>query len=411
MITRDSAEGIANAGANALASGLVSYAEARHGDEHVRVPAEQLDALMDRVGELTIIQSRVSQVANGDLAVSRLALHSVSEEIERLASELRDTMMVLRMVPVASLFGRFRRLVHDLAHDAGKTIELVTEGEATEIDKTVMERLADPIVHLIDNACSHGLETPGERIAAGKPAAGQVKLSAHQAGGEVMITICDDGRGIDRDRVRAKAEAQGLIQPGQILSDQELLHLIFHSGFSTAAHGVGMDGVKRVIESLRGSIDIESTPGEGSTVTLRIPLTLAIIDGLLVRIGNGRYVIPLAAVEECIELSLEEDLRSRGRSFITLRDRLVPFLRLRELFVTGTEPDTYQKIVVIATGAERVGLVVDQIVGSHQTVIKSMSSLHHDVATFAGATILGDGEVALILDVAQLVTLGQNQEG
>ncbi len=260
MITRDSAEGIANAGANALASGLVSYAEARHGDEHVRVPAEQLDALMDRVGELTIIQSRVSQVANGDLAVSRLALHSVSEEIERLASGLRDTMMVLRMVPVTSLFGRFRRLVHDLAHDAGKTIELVTEGEATEIDKTVMERLADPIVHLIDNACDHGLETSGERIAAGKPAAGQVKLSAHQAGGEVMITIRDDGRGIDRDRVRTKAEAQGLIQQGQVLSDQELLQMIFHPGFSTAAHGVGMDGVKRTIESLRGSIDIKSVP-------------------------------------------------------------------------------------------------------------------------------------------------------
>jgi len=385
--------------------------------ESVRVPAERLDELMDRVGELVIVQSRLSQLANSGGAAADMVLRSISEEIERLASELRDTMMVLRMVPVASLFGRFRRLVHDLARETGKTIELSTEGEATEVDKTVIERLADPMVHLIRNACDHGLETPEDRVAAGKPVAGQVRLSAHQAGGEVMITIRDDGRGIDRERVRAKAESQGLLQPGQQVSDSELLQMIFHPGFSTAAavtnlsgRGVGMDVVKRTIESLRGAIDITSAPGEGSTVTLRIPLTLAIIDGLLVRVGEERYVIPLAAVEECLELSLEEDLRSRGRSFITLRDRLVPYLRLREMFDTGTRPDPHQKIVVIATGAERVGLVVDQIIGSHQTVIKSMSALHRDVATFAGATILGDGGVALILDVVQLVTLGQHQE-
>ncbi|WP_395397514.1 chemotaxis protein CheA [Novosphingobium sp. BL-8A] len=387
--------------------------------ESVRVPAERLDELMDRVGELVIVQSRLSQLASGygSAVGSELALRSISEEIERLAGELRDTMMVLRMVPVASLFSRFRRLVHDLARETGKTIELSTEGETTEVDKTMIERLADPMVHLIRNACDHGLETPEDRLAAGKPAAGQVHLSAHQAGGEVLITIRDDGRGIDRVRVRAKAEAQGLIQPGQPISDHDLLQMIFHPGFSTAAQvtnlsgrGVGMDVVKRTIESLRGAIDITSAPGEGSTVVLRIPLTLAIIDGLLVRVGEGRYVIPLGAVEECLELSLEEDLRSRGRSFITLRDRLVPFLRLREIFDTGTRPDPHQKIVVIATGTERVGLVVDQIIGSHQTVIKSMSPLHRDVATFAGATILGDGGVALILDVAQLVMLGQNQE-
>lgn len=383
--------------------------------ESVRVPAERLDELMDRVGELVIVHSRLSQLANGSGA--DLVLRSISEEIERLVSELRDTMMVLRMVPVASLFNRFRRLIHDLARETGKTIELSTEGEATEVDKTVIERLADPMVHLIRNACDHGLEPEDERLAAGKPATGHVRLSAHQAGGEVLITIQDDGRGINRERVRAKAEAQGLLQPGQQVSDSELLHMIFHPGFSTAAavtnlsgRGVGMDVVKRTIESLRGAIDITSKPGEGSTVVLRIPLTLAIIDGLLVRVGEGRYVIPLAAVEECLELSLEEDLRSRGRSFITLRDRLVPFLRLREMFETGTRPDPHQKIVVIATGAERVGLVVDQIIGSHQTVIKSMSTLHRDVSTFAGATILGDGGVALILDVVQLVTAGQHQE-
>jgi len=382
--------------------------------ENVRVPAERLDELMDRVGELVIAQSRLSQLASSS---SDIALRSVSEEIERLSGELRDTMMVLRMVPVATLFSRFRRLVHDLARETGKVIELVTEGESTEVDKTVIERLADPLVHLVRNSIDHGLETPAERLASGKSEAGTVTLSARQSGGEVIISIKDDGRGINRERVRAKAESSGLIAPGQQLSDQELLQLIFAPGFSTAAaitnlsgRGVGMDVVKKTVEALRGAIDIESHAGEGSEVSLRIPLTLAIIDGLLVRVGSGRYVIPLSAVEECLELSLEEDLRSRGRSFISLRDSLVPFLRLRDLFRTGTKPDVHQKMVVISTGTERVGLVVDQIIGDHQTVIKSMSKLHDDVATFSGATILGDGSVALILDVGHLVAAGQQQE-
>ncbi|GAB4537819.1 MAG: chemotaxis protein CheA [Roseibium sp.] len=382
--------------------------------ENVRVPAERLDELMDRVGELVIVKSRLSQIAGSSVDVN---LRSVSEEVERLTSELRDTMMVLRMVPVATLFGRFRRLIHDLGRETGKQIELVTEGEATEVDKTVIERLADPLVHLVRNSIDHGLELPDDRAAAGKGETGRVTLSARQSGGEVIISIKDDGRGIDRDRVRAKAEASGLVSPGQPLSDQEILQLIFAPGFSTASaitnlsgRGVGMDVVKKTVEALRGTIDIDSTLGEGSEISLRIPLTLAIIDGLLVRVGSGRYVIPLSAVEECLELSNEEDTRSEGRSFISLRNRLVPFLRLRDLLRTGTDPDPYQKIVVVSTGAERVGLVVDQIIGDHQTVIKSMSKLHHDVATFSGATILGDGSVALILDVGHLVAAGQQQE-
>ena len=382
--------------------------------ESVRVPADRLDELMDRVGELVIAQSRLSQIAN---AGGDPNLRTVSEEIERLSGELRDTMMVLRMVPVSTLFGRFRRLVHDLARETGKAIDLSTDGETTEIDKTVIERLADPLVHLIRNAADHGLETAEDRAAAGKPATGRISLSAHQSGGEVVITIRDDGRGIDRDRVRAKAESQGLIEAGAALSDHELLQMIFHPGFSTAAavtnlsgRGVGMDVVKRTIEALRGSIDIASRPGEGSEVSLRIPLTLAIIDGLLVRVGQGRYVIPLGAVEECLELSLEEDLRSRGRSFISLRNSLVPYLRLREMFETGTPPELHQKVVVVSTGTERIGLVVDQIIGDHQTVIKSMSKLHAGLPTFSGATILGDGGVALILDVGHLVAKGQHQE-
>ena len=389
-------------------------AKAQKQADNVRVPALRLDEMMDRVGELVIAQSRLSQMAN---SVADLGLRSVSEEIERLAGELRDTMMVLRMMPVASLFSRFRRLVHDLARETGKDIELITEGEMTEVDKTVIDRLADPLVHLVRNSVDHGLETPEDRIANGKPPVGRVHLSAHQTGSEVVITIQDDGRGIDRARVRAKAEANGLIQPGAQLSDQELLQLIFQPGFSTAekvtnlsGRGVGMDVVKKTIETLRGAIDIKSTPGEGSEIALRIPLTLAIIDGLLVRVGSGRYVLPLSAVEECLELSLEEDLKSRGRSFISLRDDLVPFLRLRELFRTGTQPDPYQKVVVVSTGTERVGLVVDQIIGDHQTVIKNMSKLHDHVSAFSGATILGDGNVALILDVVHLIAAGQHQE-
>ncbi|MDH6269259.1 two-component system chemotaxis sensor kinase CheA [Rhizobium sp. SG_E_25_P2] len=392
----------------------IEVKQANKSAENVRVPAERLDELMDRVGELVIAQSRLSQIASSG---ADLQLRAVSEDIERLSGELRDTMMVLRMVPVTQLFGRFRRLIHDLAHETGKQIELVTEGETTEVDKSVIERLADPMVHLVRNSCDHGLETADERVATGKPAAGKVRLMARQTGGEVKIIISDDGRGMDRDRIRAKAEQNGLIQPNQQLPDQELLQMIFQPGFSTAqtvtnlsGRGVGMDVVKRTIDALRGSINIVSTPGKGSDITLNIPLTLAIIDGLLVRVGSGRYVIPLSAVEECLELSLEDDMRSRGRSFISLRDSLVPFIRLRDLFKTGTKPDPFQKVVVISTGAERVGLVVDQIIGDHQTVIKSMSKLHHDVATFSGATILGDGSVALILDVAHLVAAGQLEE-
>jgi len=386
---------------------------AKSGDT-VRVPAERLDEMMDRVGELVIAQSRLKQLAASSTDV---ALRAVAEEIERLASEMRDTMMVVRMVPIAQLFGRFRRLIHDLERDTGKQIELSTEGETTELDKTVIERLADPLIHLIRNSADHGLEGAEQRAAAGKPAVGKIMLAARQSGAEVVITITDDGRGVDRARVRAKAEENGLIQPGQVLSDNELLQLIFAPGFSTAAaitnlsgRGVGMDVVKKTIEGLRGSIEITSTPGEGSVVSLRIPLTLAIIDGLLVRVGTGRYVIPLATVEECVELTPAQDLRSTGRNLITLRDELVPFLRLREQFKTGTQPDLHQKIVVVATGQDRVGLVVDQILGDHQTVIKPLSSFHADVGAFSGATIMGDGGVALILDIPALVSLGQRHD-
>ncbi len=394
--------------------GQPSTAKANLPGGALRVPAERLDELMNRVGELVIAQSRLKQVTASS---SDANLHSVAEEIERLASELRDSMMSVRMVPISQLFGRFRRLIHDLARDTAKGIEFHTSGESTELDKTIIERLADPLVHLIRNSADHGLEGPDERVAAGKPASGRVTLSARQSGTEVIITVSDDGRGIDIERVHAKAEKNGLIAVGEVPSEAEILQLLFQPGFSTAekvtsisGRGVGMDVVKRTIEALHGTIGMKTTRGKGSEVALRIPLTLAIIDGLLVRVGTGRYVIPLSSVEECVELTTEQDLRSQGRCFLTLRDQLVPFIRLRELFATGTQPDRYQKIVVVSTGSDRVGLVVDQILGDHHTVIKPLSRFHAGIETFSGATILGDGGVALILDVPHLVAAGQQLE-
>lgn len=380
----------------------------------LRVQAERLDELMDRVGELVIAQARLTQIA---VASADLNIKAVAEELERLASGLRDITMGIRMVPIGSLFGRFRRLVHDLSRDLGKQVELSTAGEETELDKTMIERLGDPLVHLIRNAIDHGLEPPEGRAAAGKPGPCSIRLVARHVGAEVHVSVSDDGRGLDVERIRAKAEEQGLLSPGDKPSDAELYQFLFHPGFSTAAtitsvsgRGVGMDVVKRAIEALRGSIDIATTPGRGTTVTLRLPLTLAIVDGLLVRVGAGRFAIPLSAVEECVELSVEDDLRSKGRSFLNIRDALVPFLRLRELFGVSAPPDPFQKIVIVSSGELRVGLVVDQIIGNHQTVIKSLSKLHADVETFSGATILGDGTVALILDVAHLVEFGQARE-
>ncbi|HZU65141.1 MAG TPA: chemotaxis protein CheA [Novosphingobium sp.] len=382
--------------------------------ESVRVQAERLDELMNRVGELVIAQSRLELLAMAQGQVDAASLRAVSEDIQRLSAELRDTSMALRMMPVAHLFGRFRRLIHDLAQETGKSIELVTDGEATEVDKTVIERLADPMIHVIRNSCDHGLEPAGERAAAGKPATGRIVLSARQAGGEVLIAIRDDGRGINRARVRAKAEAQGLIAPGAPLADAELLQMIFAPGFSTAAaitnlsgRGVGMDVVKRSIETLRGTIDIDSTEGDGTTITLHLPLTLAIIECMLVRVGAGRYAIPLSAVEECLELPATEVAGTRRRNFLDVRGELVPYLRLHDSFASDHPADLYQKVIVVAQGRGRVGLVVDQILGNTQTVIKSLSRFHAGVSAFSGATILGDGSVALILDVGALIAGAQ----
>jgi len=376
----------------------------------VRVQAERLDELMDRVGELVIAQARLTQLA---ATGSDLSIKMIAEEIERLASSLRDTTMGARMVPIGSLFGRFRRLVHDLSRDLSKPVELVTSGEDTELDKTMIEGLADPLVHLIRNAIDHGIEDNATRAAAGKREPGRIELHAVHSGAQVLVTVKDNGGGLNTARIRAKAEEQGLIAPGATLSEHEIHQFLFHPGFSTAqtisalsGRGVGMDVVKRTIENMRGSIDLSTKPGQGTSVTLRLPLTLAIIEGLLIRVGEGRYIIPLPAVEECVELTAQDE-RSRSRNFLNVRGNLVPFLRLRDIMSIPGTPNEHQKTIIISTGETRVGLVADQILGNHQTVIKSLSRLHSDVTIFSGATILGDGSAALILDVIQLVALAQ----
>lgn len=390
-------------------------AEAKRDDRGiatVRVQAERLDELMDRVGELVIAQARLTQLASSG---SDLSIKMIAEEIERLASSLRDTTMGARMVPIGSLFGRFRRLIHDLSRDLSKPVEFVTTGEDTELDKTMIECLADPLVHLIRNAIDHGIEDTATRAANGKTEQGRIELAAVHSGAQVLVTVKDNGGGLNTARIRAKAEEQGLIAAGAVLTDHEIHQFLFHPGFSTAqtisalsGRGVGMDVVKRTIENMRGTIDLSTKPGQGTTVTLRLPLTLAIIEGLLIRVGEGRYIIPLSAVEECVELTAEDE-RSRGRNFLNVRGNLVPFLRLREIMSSSGAPDRHQKTIIISTGESRVGLVADQIIGNHQTVIKSLSKLHSDVTIFSGATILGDGTAALILDVAQLVALAQSK--
>ncbi len=402
-------------GADAGKAGVPAARAAAKDTATIRVPAERLDEMMDRVGELVIVQARLSQIANGGR--NDEVVKSVAEDIARLTTALREAMMGIRMVPIGSLFVRFRRLLHDLSLQLGKEIELVTVGDETEMDKTMIERLADPLVHVIRNSADHGLEDSATRVAAGKSATGHIRIVARHAGAEVLVSISDDGRGLDQRRIRQKAEDQGLVAPGAVLSDSEINALIFAPGFSTAqevsalsGRGVGMDVVKRTIEGMRGAIDIVTAPNQGTTITLRLPLTLAIIEGLLVRVADTRYVIPLTAVEECVELSDLDNARSEGRSFLNIRGDLIPFLRLRELFDEDGKPDAFQKIVIVSTGDARVGLVVDQIIGSHQTVIKSLSKLHVDVTTFSGATILGDGAVALILDIPHIVSLGQSLE-
>jgi two-component system chemotaxis sensor kinase CheA len=382
--------------------------------ETMRVATERLDELMDRVGELVIAEARLQALTG---ATSDPAMMSVAEDIQRLVAGLRDATMSMRMVPIGSILGRFRRLMRDLSSSLNKPLDFVTVGEDTELDKTVIELLADPLVHILRNSVDHGLETPEERLAAGKPETGTIELGAKYSGAEVLITVRDDGRGLNSEKIREKAISRGLMTEKDDLSDNEIFRMIFQPGFSTvdkvtelSGRGVGMDVVMRTIGSLRGEIDLASELGKGTTLTLRLPLTLAIIDGMLIDVGGERYTIPLAAVEECVELPALHTVGHGGSSYLNIRGELVPFVRLRHLFEIDGEPPEFQKVVVVSSAGGRVGLVVDRIIGNYQTVIKQLSQFHACLKFFSGATILGDGTVALILDATQLVALGRDAE-
>jgi two-component system chemotaxis sensor kinase CheA len=358
-------------------------------------------------------QSRLSQVA---ASASLPILTGSVEDLERLVAELRDNVLGIRMMPIGATFSRFKRLVHDLSAELGKEIDLVTEGEDTELDKTVLDQLGDPLVHLIRNSIDHGIESPEARVATGKARRGIIRLAAAHVGSNVIITITDDGRGIDAEAIRAKAVEKGLIAADAKLSEREMYELIFRPGFSTAkkisnvsGRGVGMDVVKRQFEALRGQVSMSSKAGAGTIITLKLPLTLAIIDGLLVEIGRDQFIIPMSVVTENVELPQTERSRNNGRNVIAVRGELVPYIRLREAFAMSGAELELEKIVIARHGDDRVGLVVDRVVGSHQTVIQPLGKFYRNIDLVSGATIMGDGRVALILDLAGLVCLASEQ--
>ncbi len=381
---------------------------------NIRVSSDKLDSLVDLVGELVTVQARLSQYAD-DRNLPELI--NIAEEVERLTGNLRDRTMSIRMLTIGSTFSKFRRLVRDLSGELGKEVMLATEGAETELDKTVIERLNDPLVHLIRNCLYHGIETPEEREKSGKPGKGMIHLSAEHSGAHVLIHVSDDGAGIDIEAVKRRAVSKGLIEAEAILSEKEALSMIFAPGFSTAksvtdvsGRGVGMDVVKKAIEALRGDVEVISEKGKGTTITLKLPLTLAIIDGLLVKIGDGSYVLPLSLVEECVELSADDIKRAHGRHMADVRGEIVPYIRLREMFHSNGDNPSLEQIVITRTGNRRVGFVVDYVIGEHQTVIKSLGRVFRNVDGISGATILGDGTVALILDVQKLMLYAEQDE-
>jgi two-component system chemotaxis sensor kinase CheA len=411
---------LVNMGAAAPAAVATALAEQTHARDarekrqkeesalSVRVPAEKLDRLVDLVGELVTVQARLSQAA-ADRKKSQADYLAISEEVERLTAELRDNTMSIRMLPIGTTFSKFKRLVRDLSGELGKEIELNITGAETELDKTVIERLGDPLVHLIRNSIDHGIESPADREAAGKPRQGTIHLVAAHSGANVLIRITDDGAGIDTEAVRAKAIERGIIEADAVLSEQDSFQLLFAPGFSTAkkvtnvsGRGVGMDVVKKTIDSLRGTIEISSEKGRGSTITLKLPLTLAIIDGFLTRINDDHFVFPLSLVEECVELSDADRKNAHGRDFANVRGQIVPYIRLRDQFGIIDRRPEIEQIVITRVNDRRVGFVVDHVVGGHQTVIKNLGKFYHRVEGVSGATILGNGSVALILDVPKL---------
>ncbi len=373
----------------------------------IRVQAEKLDQLIDLVGEMVIAGASANLLAQRS---GEGALVEATSVMSRLVEEIRNSALQLRMVQIGETFTRFQRVVRDTSRELGKDIDLVISGGESELDKSVVEKLGDPLMHLVRNALDHGIEQPEIRVANGKPAKGTLKLNAYHESSSIAIEIIDDGAGLNRDKILKKAREKGLIGDSETLSDTEAFGLIFEPGFSTAdkvtnisGRGVGLDVVKRNITALRGNVEVSSVLGQGSTFRIRLPLTLAIIDGFLVGVGKSAYVIPLDTVVECMELSESERNETRQRSYINLRGEVLPFLRLREQFEIEEPGGRRENIVVVQYAGQKTGLVVDELMGEFQTVIKPLSSIFRHIKGVGGSTILGSGDVALILDVPSLV--------
>ena len=344
----------------------------------IRIDANKLDELINLVGELIIAGASASLIAhkNGDSEMTE-----ATSTIASLVEQVRDSSLALRMVQIGGTFSRFNRVVRDVSKELGKEIRLEISGEETELDKTVVEKISDPLTHLVRNSMDHGIESAEVRLSKGKPAFGTLTLNAFHDSGSIVIEVSDDGAGLNRDKIHAKAIEKGLVSAEQPLTDKEIYNLIFEAGFSTAdavsnlsGRGVGMDVVKRNIQALRGSIDINSTPGFGCKMSIRLPLTLAIIDGFLVGVADSSYVVPLDMVVECIELSAAdyESSVSDHRNFINLRGEVLPYLKLRDEFECKGEPPSRQNIVVLQYANKKIGLVVDKLIGEFQTVIKPL---------------------------------------
>ncbi|MEE4892022.1 chemotaxis protein CheA [Pseudomonas alliivorans] len=374
---------------------------------YVRVNADKLDELINLVGELVIASAGANLLAR---SCNHAPLQEASSTVSGLVEEILDGALHLRMIPIGDTFNRFRRVVRDVSQELGKDIDLIISGAETELDKTVVEKIGDPLMHLLRNSMDHGIESAEARRASGKSAKGHLNLNAYHDSGSIVIEIADDGAGLNRERILEKAQERGLVASGATLTDQEIYNLIFEPGFSTAeavtnlsGRGVGMDVVKRNITLLRGTVDLDSQPGQGTIVRIRLPLTLAIINGFLVGIDQSTYVIPLDMVQECIELDEQDRQSSRDNGYLDLRGEVLPLVYLRDHFNHEGPAARRQNVVVVRYAEHKAGLVVDDLLGEFQTVIKPLGKLFGGLRGISGSTILGSGAVALILDIPALL--------
>jgi len=373
----------------------------------LRVDSYKIDLLINKMGEMVIQNSKLLQMAEDRMDED---IEELATTMNELLEQVRDGVMDMRMVQVKDSFIKFKRIVNDTAKSIGKDIDFIIEGEETELDKSVVEKLSDPLVHMLRNSIDHGVEMPSVRITNGKNPKGRVVLRAYPDSGSIVIEIEDDGGGINKEAVLKKAIENNIVKATDNLTNKEIYKLIFSAGLSTAkeisaisGRGVGMDVVKRNIEDLRGIIDVDSVSGKGSKITIRLPLTLAVIDGFLVQAGNTKYIIPLNDIVECIELTNEYKSKIKGSQTINVRGEILPLLDVRKTFKEEIFSDIRENVVIVKYANYKVGLQVDELYGEQQTVIKPLGDMFQSVKELSGGAILGTGEVALIFDIAKLI--------